>query len=54
VLLGDSRYELHFNQDDRLSPSQQAFAKSQLNLFQTWWNNWAGKTYRTDVPTKKL
>ncbi len=46
VLLGDSHYELHFNQDDQLSPSQQAFAKSQLKLFQAWWNNWAGKTYR--------
>jgi 4-hydroxy-tetrahydrodipicolinate synthase len=46
VLLGDSRYELHFNESDRLSPSQQAFAKAQLNLFRMWWNNWAGKTYR--------
>ena len=46
VLLGSSQYELHFNQTDRLSPSQQAFAKAQLNLFQTWWKNWAGKTYR--------
>lgn len=45
VLLGDSRYERHLNQDDRPSPSQQAFAKSQLSLFQTWWNNWAGKSY---------
>jgi len=39
VLLGNSRYELHFNKQDRLSPSQQTFAKSQLNMFQTWWNN---------------
>ena len=45
VLLGDSKYELHFNKEDRLSPSQQAFAKSQLNMFQTWWNNWAGRSY---------
>ena len=47
VLLGNSQYEWHFNQEDRLSPSQQSFAKAQLNLFQTWWKNWAGKTYRT-------
>ena len=47
VLLGDSKYELHFNKEDRLSPSQQAFAETQLKLFQTWWNNWAGKTYQT-------
>ncbi len=47
VLLGDSRYVMHFNKDDRLSPSQQSFAKSQLLLFQTWWNSWPGKTYRT-------
>jgi 4-hydroxy-tetrahydrodipicolinate synthase len=46
VLLGDSNYELHFNRDDQLSPSQQAFATCQLKLFQAWWNNWAGTTYR--------
>ena len=45
VLLGNNQYELHFNKEDRLSPSQQAFAKTQLNLFQTWWNNWAGRSY---------
>ena len=52
VLLGDSKFELHFNQDDRLSPSQQAFAESQLNIFQTWWSNWAGKTYHAKVAGK--
>jgi len=45
VLLGDSRYALHFNEEDQLSPSQRAFAKAQLRLFQTWWNHWPGKTY---------
>jgi 4-hydroxy-tetrahydrodipicolinate synthase len=48
VLLGDRRYELHFNPDDRLSPSQQVFAASQLKLFQTWWKQWPGKTYRAE------
>ena len=43
VLLGDSDYEQHFNSTDRLNPSQQNFAKTQLTLFQDWWNNWEGK-----------
>ena len=47
VLLGNSQYELHFNKEDRLSPSQQTFAESQLKLFQKWWDNWSGTTYRT-------
>ncbi len=46
VLLGDTDYELHFNESDRLSPSQQHFAETQLKLFQQWWNHWPGKSYR--------
>ena len=46
VLLGDVDYELHFNESDRLSPSQKHFAEAQLKLFQQWWNNWPGKSYR--------
>lgn len=49
VLLGDHKYELHLNKDDRLSPSQHAFAESQLNMFQKWWSNWAGKSYQTEI-----
>ena len=45
VLLGDSDYELHFNESDRLSPSQQHFAEAQLKLFQQWWSHWSGKSY---------
>ena len=45
VLLGDSDYELHFNESDRLSPSQQHFAEAQLKLFQQWWSHWPGKSY---------
>ncbi|MFP6677427.1 MAG: dihydrodipicolinate synthase family protein [Pirellulaceae bacterium] len=43
--LGDSNYELHFNELDKLSASQQQFAAAQLKLFQDWWNRWEGKAY---------
>ena len=43
-LLGDPDYELHFNESDRLSPSQKHFAEAQLNLFQQWWTHWPGKS----------
>ncbi len=46
VLLGDADYELNFNETDQLSSSQKHFAESQLSLFQQWWNNWTGKSYR--------
>lgn len=46
VLLGDSDYELHFNETDRLSSSQRHYAESQLKLFQKWWSEWPGKSYR--------
>ena len=45
VLLGDPDYERHFNEADRLSPSQQHFAEAQLKLFQKWWAQWPGKSY---------
>lgn len=45
VLLGDSDYEHHFNETDRLSPSQARFAESQLKVFVDWWSNWPGKSY---------
>lgn len=43
VLLGDTDYELHFNEIDRLSESQRHYAEAQLKLFQKWWDNWSGK-----------
>ncbi|PHS01296.1 MAG: dihydrodipicolinate synthase family protein [Blastopirellula sp.] len=46
VLLGDAEYKLHFNENDKLSASQQKFVEEQLKLFQAWWNNWAGKSYQ--------
>ncbi len=45
VLLGESDYEHHFNETDRLSPSQQQFAETQLKLFQDWWQDWPGTSY---------
>ena len=42
-LQGDSDYELHFNESDKLSPSQKGFAKAQFDLFTAWWNGWEGK-----------
>jgi 4-hydroxy-tetrahydrodipicolinate synthase len=45
VLLGESDYERHFNETDRLSPSQQQFAAEQLKLFQDWWQDWPGTSY---------
>ncbi|MEY3948782.1 MAG: 4-hydroxy-tetrahydrodipicolinate synthase [Verrucomicrobiota bacterium] len=45
VLLGDTDYERHFNEADRLSASQQHFAEAQLKLFQQWWAQWPGKSY---------
>jgi dihydrodipicolinate synthase/N-acetylneuraminate lyase len=45
VLLGQPEYTHHFNATDALSASQQKFAETQLQLFQTWWHNWSGKNY---------
>lgn len=44
VLEGDPNYELHFNESDALSASQNAYAEAQLKLFHEWWNNWPGAT----------
>ena len=45
-LLGDSDYELHFNEADQLSGSQKIFVEAQLKQFQQWWEDWPGKHYR--------
>ncbi len=45
VLGGEAEYKLHFNETDKLSASQRHFAKSQYELFKTWWSNWPGKDY---------
>lgn len=46
VLEGDPAYELHFNESDALSASQNAYAEAQLKLFHEWWNAWPGATDR--------
>jgi len=40
VLLGEPDYQWHFNDSDRLSASQQAYAEQQLKLFLDWWQRW--------------
>ncbi|NNU80116.1 dihydrodipicolinate synthase family protein [Halovulum dunhuangense] len=41
VLKGNPEYLLHFNESDRLSPSQQGFIEAQLKLFDTWYAEWS-------------
>jgi 1-pyrroline-4-hydroxy-2-carboxylate deaminase len=45
VLLGDDEYTMHFNETDALSSSQRRYVEAQLRLFQTWWEQWPGKSY---------
>ncbi|WP_349369130.1 dihydrodipicolinate synthase family protein [Salinarimonas sp.] len=41
VLKGHREFALHFNETDRLSPSQQGFVEAQLALFDTWYAEWS-------------
>lgn len=41
VLKGHPEFALHFNETDRLSPSQQGFVEAQLALFDTWYAAWS-------------
>lgn len=41
VLKGNPEYALHFNEDDKLSPSQAGFIEKQLVLFDTWYAEWS-------------
>lgn len=45
VLMGDEEYQLHFNESDKLSSSQQGFVEAQLKLFLDWWDKWPGKDF---------
>jgi 4-hydroxy-tetrahydrodipicolinate synthase len=40
VLNGEDAYRLHFNPTDKLTDSQKGFAKSQYDLFKSWYKNW--------------
>lgn len=46
VLEGHEEYKHHFNETDRLSPSQREFLATQWRQFKDWWNNWPGATSR--------
>lgn len=41
VCEGHTEYGLHFNATDKLSPSQKAYAETQLKLFKSWYAGWA-------------
>ncbi|TCR64020.1 4-hydroxy-tetrahydrodipicolinate synthase [Bosea sp. BK604] len=41
VLEGNPEYELHFNASDALSRGQMHYAKTQLELFKTWYAAWS-------------
>lgn len=41
VLTGNPEYALHFNESDKLSPSQQGYCEAQLTLFQSWYAKWS-------------
>jgi 4-hydroxy-tetrahydrodipicolinate synthase len=45
LLEGHQSYADHFNPTDRLSPSQQAHARSHWELFRAWWSSWDGTDY---------
>lgn len=46
VLEGHTEYQYHFNQDDKLSSSQESFITEQWLQFKNWWKKWPGKTYQ--------
>jgi len=45
TLLGESDFELNFNEDDSLDDSQKQDAESELKRFQSWWDSWPGSSY---------
>lgn len=45
VLNGETEYECHFNESDKLSASQKGFVESQYALFKNWWESWPGKDF---------
>ena len=48
TLLGESDFELNFNEDDSLDDSQKQDAESELKRFQDWWDSWEGSSYGRD------
>ncbi len=45
ALLGESDFELNFNEGDSLDDSQKRGAESELQRFQAWWDSWPGKSH---------
>ncbi len=43
TLQGDPEYGLHFNATDALDASQSTFARTQLDLFKTWYADWSAR-----------
>lgn len=43
VLRGNPEYALHFNESDALSPAQDAYATTQLALFDGWYSDWCAE-----------
>jgi 4-hydroxy-tetrahydrodipicolinate synthase len=43
TLEGDTAYERHFNRDDRLSASQERFAREAHAQFKRWWAAWSAE-----------
>ncbi|WP_304617869.1 dihydrodipicolinate synthase family protein [Paracoccus sp. (in: a-proteobacteria)] len=43
VLQGDAEYALHFNPTDALTPSQQAWARTQFDQFRSWYAAWSAR-----------
>ncbi len=41
VLNGDSEYELHFNETDKLSDAQRNYVEQQYALFRAWYKDWS-------------
>ena len=43
TLEGEQGYERHFNEDDKLSPSQMTFARDAHAQFKRWWRDWSAE-----------
>ncbi|MCF4097995.1 dihydrodipicolinate synthase family protein [Maritalea mediterranea] len=41
VLNGDTEYELHFNETDKLSDAQRNYVEQQYALFRAWYKDWS-------------
>ena len=41
VVRGEAEYTLHFNETDKLTPSQQGYVERQLALFDAWYADWS-------------